>query len=195
MKLTSDATCQDRATWNVAIKRAMCVYWADVFWMMMWQAYRQLCCPLQWRHNGCDGFLNHQPHHCLLKRLFGRRSKQTSKLRVPGLCAWNSPVTGEFPAQMASNAENVSIWWRHHAKCLPNIKTIRKFCDIQARGFTTLRVKYFGISQFWNYEIKKNPTMNSVMWFCSCFCLLIEWVHQGQYYLSLMPLFADIKLC
>ena len=26
----------------------------------------------------------------------------------------NSPVTGEFPAQMASNADNVSIWWRHH---------------------------------------------------------------------------------
>ena len=24
-----------------------------------------------------------------------------------------SPVTGEFPAQMASNAENVSIWWHH----------------------------------------------------------------------------------
>ena len=24
------------------------------------------------------------------------------------------PMTGEFPAQMASNAENVSIWWRHH---------------------------------------------------------------------------------
>ena len=21
----------------------------------------------------------------------------------------------EFPAQMASNAENISIWWRHHA--------------------------------------------------------------------------------
>ena len=25
-----------------------------------------------------------------------------------------TPGTGEFPAQMASNAENVSIWWRHH---------------------------------------------------------------------------------
>ena len=25
-------------------------------------------------------------------------------------------VTGEFPAQRASNAEKVSIWWRHHAK-------------------------------------------------------------------------------
>ena len=40
--------------------------------------------------------------------------KNPSKLRVTGLCAGNSPVTGEFPAQMASNAENVSIWWRHH---------------------------------------------------------------------------------
>ena len=28
--------------------------------------------------------------------------------------AFVSPGTGEFPAQMASNAENVSIWWRHH---------------------------------------------------------------------------------
>ena len=26
----------------------------------------------------------------------------------------NSPVAGEFPVQMASNEENVSIWWRHH---------------------------------------------------------------------------------
>ena len=24
------------------------------------------------------------------------------------------PGTGEFPAQVASNTENVSIWWRHH---------------------------------------------------------------------------------
>ena len=24
-------------------------------------------------------------------------------------------VPGEFPAQMASSAENGSIWWRHHA--------------------------------------------------------------------------------
>ena len=69
---------------------------------------------LQWRHNGHDCASNHQPHHCLLKRFFGRRSKKTSKLRVTGLCVGNSPGTGEFPAQMASNAENVSIWWRHH---------------------------------------------------------------------------------
>ena len=30
---------------------------------------------LQWRHNGCDCVSNHQPHNCLLNRLFGRRSK------------------------------------------------------------------------------------------------------------------------
>ena len=39
-----------------------------------------------------------------------RRSKKISKLRVTGICAGNSPVTGEFPAQRASNAGNVSIW-------------------------------------------------------------------------------------
>ena len=71
--------------------------------------------PLQWRHNGRDSLSNHQPHDCLLYRLFRRRSKKTSKLRVTGLCVGNSPGTGEFPAQMASYAENVSIWWRHHA--------------------------------------------------------------------------------
>ena len=31
----------------------------------------------------------------------------------------NSPVTGEFPAQRASNAENVSIWGRHHVPFTP----------------------------------------------------------------------------
>ena len=69
---------------------------------------------LQWRHNEHDGVSNYQPHDCWLNCLFRRRSKKISKLRVTGLCAGNSPVTGEFPAQMASNAENVSIWWRHY---------------------------------------------------------------------------------
>ena len=61
-----------------------------------------------------DSVSNHQPHDCLLNRLCRRRSKKTSKLHVTGLCAGNSPGTGEFPAQIASDAENVSIWWRHH---------------------------------------------------------------------------------
>ena len=65
---------------------------------------------LQWRHNGCNCVSNHQSPNCL----FRYKSNKTSKLHVTGLCAGNSPVTGEFPAQMASNTENVSIWWCHH---------------------------------------------------------------------------------
>ena len=76
--------------------------------------------PLKWRHNGRDSVSNHQPHVCLLNRLSSRRSKKTSKPRFTGLCAGNSPGTGEFPAQMASYAENVSIWWRHHASAVSN---------------------------------------------------------------------------
>ena len=70
--------------------------------------------PLQWRHNGHDSVSNHQPHDCLFSRLFRRRSKKTSKFLVTGLCAGNSPGTSEFPVQMVSNAENLSIWWRHY---------------------------------------------------------------------------------
>ena len=84
-----------------------------------------------WCHIGRDSVSNHQPHNCLLNRLFRHRSKKTSKLRVTGLCAGNSLVTSEFPAQMASKAENVSIWWHHHVYnnpsmywCLEHIVTV-----------------------------------------------------------------------
>ena len=36
-------------------------------------------------HNGRGGVSNHQPHHCLLNRLFRRSSKNISKLHVTGL--------------------------------------------------------------------------------------------------------------
>ena len=47
------------------------------------------------------------PHQWIPNRLFRRRLKKTSKLRVTGL--WGSGGGGQFPAQRASNAENVSI--------------------------------------------------------------------------------------
>ena len=78
---------------------------------LFWEIWSLLC-----RHNGRSSVSNHQPHDCLPNRLFRRRSKNTPKLRVTGLCAGNSPETGQFPAQMASNAENVSIWWLHHGE-------------------------------------------------------------------------------
>ena len=52
---------------------------------------------LRWRYIGPDSDSTHQPHGCLLSRLFRRRSKKTSKLRVTGLSVGNSPGTGEFP--------------------------------------------------------------------------------------------------
>ena len=59
--------------------------------------------------------------------------KETPKLRVTGLCEGNSLVTGEFPAQRASNAENVSIWWRHHDTTQKHVfifpKTIQRIKD------------------------------------------------------------------
>ena len=60
---------------------------------------------LWWRHNEPNDVSNERRLDCLLNRLFRRRSKKTSKLRVTGLCEGNSPVTCEFPAQRASNAE------------------------------------------------------------------------------------------
>ena len=65
-------------------------------------------CPLHWRHNGHDGISNHQPHGCLLNRLFRRRSKKTSKLRVTGLCEGNSPGPMNSP-------HKGPVRWRHHA--------------------------------------------------------------------------------
>ena len=60
----------------------------------------------QWRHNERDGVSNHRHLHCLLNCWFRRRSNKTSKYRVT--------VTGEFPTQRASNAENVSNWLINH---------------------------------------------------------------------------------
>ena len=86
--------------------------WDSCHWLLVKEAHEVQ--TLQWRHNKHDGVSNNRRPDCLINRLFRGRSKATSKLCVTGLCAGNSPVTGEFPAQRASNAENVSIWWRHH---------------------------------------------------------------------------------
>ena len=81
----------------------------------------ELLVTLQWHHNDHNGVSKHQPHGCCLLRC---RSKKTSKLRVTGLCAGNSPLTSEFPAQRASNAEYVSIWWGHHVNQINGICVI-----------------------------------------------------------------------
>ena len=66
------------------------------------------------------------------------------------LCG-NSPMTGEFLAQMASNAQNVSISWRHHHDFL------RHICQSQRAGMCVILVEgasttYFS-SQYHNSNV------------------------------------------
>ena len=68
---------------------------------------------LHWRHNDHNGVSNHQPGGCLLNRLFRQIKVNIKAPRHWPLCG-EFTGTGEFPAQRASYAENVSIWWRHH---------------------------------------------------------------------------------
>ena len=85
---------------------------------------------LQWCHNERDGVSDHRRLGGLFSRLFKRRSKETSKLHVTGLCAGNSPVTGEFPSQRTSNAENVFMWCRHHGLWTSNSNSPTPSCAI-----------------------------------------------------------------
>ena len=81
-------------------------------WFHWWFSSHVICVSptaLQWRHYERNGVWNHQRLHCFLNCRVRCRSKKISKLCVTGLCTRNLPVTGELPAQKASNAENVSM--------------------------------------------------------------------------------------
>ena len=73
---------------------------------------------IKWRHNGWDGVSNHQPHDCILNCFFQAQIKENIIAPRHWSRVGNLPVTGEFPAQKASNADDVSIWWRHHEPLL-----------------------------------------------------------------------------
>ena len=89
--------------------------WTSLPAAELWGLFRVLeTNTLQWRHNGRDDVPNHKPHDCLFNRLYRRISKKNFKTpRHWPLCG-NSPVTCEFPVEMTSNAEIVSIGWRHY---------------------------------------------------------------------------------
>ena len=85
--------------------------------------FRWCLVTLHWRHNDHDGVSNHQPHGCLLSRLFRHRSKKTSKLRVAGLCVGNSPgpVNSRTKGQLRGKCFHLmtsswiipyTFWWK-----------------------------------------------------------------------------------
>ena len=57
--------------------------------------------------------------NCIIRR--GSKNQSSALLAISG----NSPVTSEFPAQMASNAEIASIWSRQHVRSNTNLNTHR----------------------------------------------------------------------
>ena len=88
--------------WFVLFYFSSC--WISVTWVTV---------MADWRHNDHDGVSNHQPRGCLLNRLYRRRSKKTSKLRVTGLCAGNSPgpVTRKMFHLMTSSCDGHRCRW------------------------------------------------------------------------------------
>ena len=95
---------------------------------------------LQWRHNDHDGVSNHQSHGSLLNRLFRRRSKKTSKLRVTGLCVGNSPGLVNSPYKGPVTRK---IWWRLHEDWYHWLKWIRSnTCTHQQRAWTRSNREY-----------------------------------------------------
>ena len=58
--------------------------------------------------------------------------------------------TGDFPAQRASNAENVSVWWRHHVSGLGMV------CD-KERHFAGSSMQS-SMQSFWNQTPAPEPS-------------------------------------
>ena len=104
---TSFALCLRDLTGALKIsgKLGMGMHWDNILTYMYFVHRRQS--SLQWRHDRRDSVSNHQPRDCLFNHLFRRRSKKYQS---------SAPLVfvQGIPAQMASYAENVSIWWRHH---------------------------------------------------------------------------------
>ena len=90
--------------------------------------------PLHWRHNDHGGVSNHQPHGCLLNRLFRRRSKKTSKLRITGLCADNSPGIA-IPGKTVFLIETPPWWSFHYGECDTKTGSIIPCCCIPKKPF------------------------------------------------------------
>ena len=80
---------------------------------------------LQWRHNECDGLSNHRRFDCL----FHAQIKEN--IKAPRHKPLWGEFTGDRPTRRASNAKNVSIWWRHHMDIL--------------FGFYKLKIQQIGI--------------------------------------------------
>ena len=95
--------------------------------------------------------------------------QRKSKLRVTGLCEGNSPVTGEFPAQKASNAENISIWWRHHDDVLHFLSLTITACDMADQYPTSYKFVAVPYSPDWCISLKCKGIWHAAVYYSESF--------------------------
>ena len=100
--------------------------------------------------------------------------------------------TGEFPAQRASNAENVSIWWRHHVS---QISTPWSNNGKATQHQLMLR-------RSWNFMIHKShnaPVPYPTIHHSEQMCTFLFWImHCGawdRYIMGFMKLVIFMVLC
>ena len=114
-----------------------------------------LIVPLHWRHNDHDDVSNHQPHGCLLNRLFRRRSKKHQ-----------------------SSASLASVWWIHRDRWIPRTNgQLRGKCfhlmtsSCHSRGIDIIgSLKLRTVRERWDYF---------------CVCLMLICIHGlAPHYLS-----------
>ena len=126
---------------------------------------------LHWRHNEHDGVLNHQPHGCLLNRLFRRRSKKTSKLRLTGLCVGNSPHKGPVTRKMLPFDDvivHVVIINPHQSKLPQWVPHV-----------VILNNDDFYVTPYWKYRQLKENTLQCAAMFCGVLSLFIVYASNG----------------
>ena len=100
---------------------------------------------LHWHHNQRDSVSNHRCLDCLLNRLFRRRSKKTSKLRVTGLCEGNSPVTPHKRPVTLKCFHLMTSSWKNAIYC----KVLSPIYD-DAMTLSTLLALYRQLDYFFN---------------------------------------------
>ena len=89
----------------------------------------------QWRHNERDRVASQITSLTIVYSTVysgvDQRKHQRSAL-LAFVRRIHASVTGEFPAQKASNAENISIWWRHHIYDLANLTNVSESIILQS---------------------------------------------------------------
>ena len=102
------------------------------------------------------------------------RSKKTSKLRVTGPCAGISLVTGEFPAQKVSNAENAFIWWHHHE---PGHHRFENTFQLIYNQINWVKYNTFSVKTRWIWWplLSQSQQVRNQCW------IMVTWTHQVKF--------------